>query len=81
MLQEVGTCLFRKVISHDQNSRIYGCPKLVCTLSENPLIIPWARMGVSKILIDEEGYRPNGIVVANRRGQVLWAKRVGKQDT
>ena len=38
-------------------------------------------MGVSKILIDEEGYRPNvGIVVANRRGQVLWAKRVGKQD-
>ena len=38
-------------------------------------------MGVSKILIDEEGYRPNvGIVVANRKGQVLWAKRLGKQD-
>ncbi len=32
---------------------------------------------MSKILIDEEGYRPNvGIVVANREGQVLWAKRL-----
>ena len=45
MLQEVGTCLVRKVISHVQNSRIYGCPKLVCTLFENPLIIPLAASG------------------------------------
>ena len=32
-------------------------------------------------MIDADGYRPNvGIVVANTRGQVLWARRVGGQD-
>jgi len=31
-------------------------------------------------LIDSDGYRPNvGIIVANDRGQVLWARRVGQQ--
>lgn len=30
-------------------------------------------------MIDTDGYRPNvGIIVANDRGQVLWAKRVGQ---
>ena len=32
-------------------------------------------------MIDSEGYRPNvGIVLADTRGQVLWARRVGAQD-
>ena len=32
-------------------------------------------------MIDADGYRPNvGIVVANRLGQVLWARRVGGHD-
>ena len=32
-------------------------------------------------MIDEEGYRPNvGIIVMNKSGQVLWAKRLGEQD-
>jgi putative (di)nucleoside polyphosphate hydrolase len=32
-------------------------------------------------VIDKEGYRPNvGIVLANDRGQVLWARRVGGRD-
>lgn len=32
-------------------------------------------------MIDREGFRPNvGIVVANDRGQVLWARRVGGRD-
>lgn len=32
-------------------------------------------------MIDREGYRPNvGIVLANDRGQVLWARRVGGRD-
>lgn len=32
-------------------------------------------------MIDSDGYRPNvGIVVANRLGQVLWARRVGGHD-
>ena len=31
-------------------------------------------------MIDEQGYRPNvGIIVINKLGQVLWAKRLGKQ--
>lgn len=31
-------------------------------------------------MIDSDGYRPNvGIIVANDRGQVLWARRVGQQ--
>ena len=31
-------------------------------------------------LIDSDGFRPNvGIIVANDRGQVLWAKRVGQE--
>jgi len=31
-------------------------------------------------LIDSDGYRPNvGIIVANDKGQVLWARRVGQQ--
>ncbi len=31
--------------------------------------------------IDADGYRPNvGIVLANDRGQVLWARRVGGRD-
>jgi len=30
-------------------------------------------------VIDEDGFRPNvGIVLANSRGQVLWAKRIGQ---
>ena len=32
-------------------------------------------------MIDAEGFRPNvGIVLMNRQGQVLWARRVGGQD-
>ncbi len=32
-------------------------------------------------MIEKEGYRPNvGIVLANDRGQVLWARRVGGRD-
>ena len=32
-------------------------------------------------LIDSEGFRPNvGIILANDRGQVLWARRVGGRD-
>ncbi len=32
-------------------------------------------------MVDADGYRPNvGIVVANNRGQVLWARRVGGRD-
>ena len=32
-------------------------------------------------MIDKEGYRPSvGIVLANDRGQVLWARRVGGRD-
>jgi len=32
-------------------------------------------------VIDEEGYRPNvGMIVVNKLAQVLWAKRLGKQD-
>jgi putative (di)nucleoside polyphosphate hydrolase len=32
-------------------------------------------------VVDADGYRPNvGIVVANDRGQVLWARRVGGHD-
>ena len=31
-------------------------------------------------MIDSDGFRPNvGIIVANDRGQVLWAKRVGQE--
>lgn len=30
-------------------------------------------------VIDSDGFRPNiGIILANRRGQVLWAKRIGQ---
>tara|TARA_B100001245_G_scaffold1875_1_gene1513 strand:- start:30133 stop:30624 length:492 start_codon:yes stop_codon:yes gene_type:complete len=30
-------------------------------------------------VIDEQGYRPNvGIILCNRNGQVLWAKRIGQ---
>ena len=30
-------------------------------------------------MIDQEGYRPNvGIILANNKGQVLWAKRCGQ---
>lgn len=30
-------------------------------------------------MIDEDGFRPNvGIILANREGQVLWARRVGQ---
>ncbi|HCI01688.1 MAG TPA: RNA pyrophosphohydrolase, partial [Oceanospirillaceae bacterium] len=29
-------------------------------------------------MIDKDGFRPNvGIILANSKGQVLWAKRVG----
>jgi putative (di)nucleoside polyphosphate hydrolase len=32
-------------------------------------------------MIDKEGYRPNvGIVIYNRQGQVLWARRVGQHS-
>ncbi|MDD6178072.1 MAG: RNA pyrophosphohydrolase [Ruminobacter sp.] len=32
-------------------------------------------------VLDEEGYRPNvGIVIFNRQGQVLWARRVGQHS-
>jgi len=32
-------------------------------------------------LIDAEGFRPNvGIVIINRQGQALWARRIGGQD-
>ena len=32
-------------------------------------------------MIDSDGYRPNvGIIVANDKGQVLWARRVGQQE-
>lgn len=32
-------------------------------------------------MIDSDGFRPNvGIVLANDRGQVLWARRVGGRD-
>ena len=32
-------------------------------------------------MVDADGYRPNvGIVLANDRGQVLWARRVGGYD-
>lgn len=32
-------------------------------------------------MIDKDGFRPNvGIVIANDRGQVLWARRVGGRD-
>ena len=32
-------------------------------------------------MVDADGFRPNvGIVVANQRGQVLWARRVGGRD-
>ena len=28
-------------------------------------------------MIDKDGYRPNvGIVICNRKGQVLWARRI-----
>ncbi len=31
-------------------------------------------------MIDAEGYRPNvGIILANARGQVFWAKRIGQE--
>ena len=31
-------------------------------------------------MIDSDGFRPNvGIVLANTRGQVLWARRIGQQ--
>ena len=31
-------------------------------------------------MIDSDGFRPNvGIVLANHRGQVLWARRIGQQ--
>jgi putative (di)nucleoside polyphosphate hydrolase len=33
----------------------------------------------SKIVIDSEGFRSNiGIVISNREGQLLWAKRIGQ---
>lgn len=32
-------------------------------------------------MIDADGFRPNvGIILTNRQGQVLWARRVGGQD-
>ncbi len=32
-------------------------------------------------MIDADGFRPNvGIILANERGQVLWARRIGGQD-
>ena len=32
-------------------------------------------------MIDSDGYRPNvGIVICNRKGQVLWAKRYGQNS-
>lgn len=36
---------------------------------------------IRQAVIDKEGFRPNvGIVLANDRGQVLWARRVGGRD-
>lgn len=36
---------------------------------------------IAIIVIDKDGFRPNvGIVLANDRGQVLWARRVGGHD-
>ena len=33
------------------------------------------------VLIDSQGFRPNvGIILANDRGQLLWARRVGGRD-
>ena len=32
-------------------------------------------------MIDDDGYRPNvGIVICNRQGQVLWARRFGQHS-
>lgn len=32
-------------------------------------------------MIDDDGYRPNvGIVICNRQGQVLWARRYGQHS-
>lgn len=32
-------------------------------------------------MIDDDGYRPNvGIVICNRRGQVMWARRFGQHS-
>ncbi|MGL4733555.1 MAG: NUDIX domain-containing protein, partial [Enterovibrio sp.] len=32
-------------------------------------------------MIDDDGYRPNvGIVICNRQGQVLWARRFGQNS-
>ena len=37
--------------------------------------------GSDERVVDADGYRPNvGIVLANERGQVLWARRVGGYD-
>lgn len=34
---------------------------------------------MDRIVIDEQGYRPNvGIIICNDQGQVLWAKRIGQ---
>lgn len=36
---------------------------------------------MGNIVIDVDGFRPNvGIMLANKRGQVLWARRIGGQD-
>ncbi len=32
-------------------------------------------------MIDDDGYRPNvGIVICNRQGQVMWARRFGQHS-
>ena len=32
-------------------------------------------------MIDDDGYRPNvGIVICNRQGQVMWARRYGQHS-
>lgn len=32
-------------------------------------------------MIDSDGFRPNvGIIITNKQGQVLWARRIGGQD-
>ncbi|MHA7810395.1 MAG: RNA pyrophosphohydrolase, partial [Marinobacter adhaerens] len=32
-------------------------------------------------MIDSDGFRPNvGIILANHRGEVLWARRIGQDS-
>ena len=51
-------------------------------LWNNSLINAQVRNGGKTSVVDTDGFRPNvGIIIANDQGQLLWARRIGSQDS